>query len=216
MYPATQTYWLEPTDQVAWGLRRYCHSSSGGLTCADGYHEALVYLGRAEAKRGENGLLQYDAEIPHGDPRWPATCQHGCSYRFVEDDRWQPWQEQIYRRPDTGQEYVLHQNASADAVAAPTAPPGATWDAWWMPFSRGSDGICLMVRCPDGHDWMVDGEASNCTRKGEQHQCWIRHGDPRQANVTVDKSGNTCNAGAGSIATSGYHGFLVNGVLSPG
>jgi hypothetical protein len=29
--------------------------------------------------------------------------------------------------------------------------------------------------------------------------------------VTVGKSGNTCAAGAGSIAVDGYHGFLRNG-----
>ena len=32
----------------------------------------------------------------------------------------------------------------------------------------------------------------------------------------VDKNGETCAAGAGSIASAGYHGFLVNGVLSAG
>lgn len=84
-----------------------------------------------------------------------------------------------------------------------------------MPFRRGEDGIYLMVRLPDGHDWAVDSEASNCTKPGEPHHCWIRHGDPRECRVTVDKNGDTCAAGAGSIASPNWHGFLQNGVLVP-
>jgi hypothetical protein len=105
-------------------------------------------------------------------------------------------------------------------VAPPaTAPPGASWDAWWYPHNdlwRGPDGIALMVRLPNGRDWSVDGAASNCTRKGEPHKCWIRHGDPRRADVTVDKQGDTCAAGAGSIQADDYHGFLRAGVLTAG
>lgn len=83
-----------------------------------------------------------------------------------------------------------------------------------MPFNIGPDGICLMVRLPNGHDWMVDSEASNCTRKGEPHQCWVRHGDPRECRVSVDKNGDTCAAGAGSIQGGDWHGFLRDGVLA--
>lgn len=91
------------------------------------------------------------------------------------------------------------------------------WNAWWMPENwRGPDGIALMVRLPNGHDWHVDGEASNCTRKGEPHACWVRHGDPRTATVHVDKDGDTCAAGAGSILAGDYHGFLQHGVLTAG
>jgi hypothetical protein len=97
------------------------------------------------------------------------------------------------------------------------APPGASWDAWWMPdYWRGPDGIALMVKCPNGHEWHVDSQASNCTRKGQPHECWVRHGDPRQANVTVDKHGDTCAAGAGSIVAGDYHGFLQAGILTAG
>jgi hypothetical protein len=92
------------------------------------------------------------------------------------------------------------------------------WDAWWMPGSwRGSDGIALMVRCPNGSDWHVDGRASNCTLPDDRvHKCWVRHGDPRGCRVTVDKNGNTCAAGGGSIIAGDYHGFLVDGVLTAG
>ena len=39
---------------------------------------------------------------------------------------------------------------------------------------------------------------------------------PRTGNVHVDKSGDTCAAGAGSILIGGYHGFLHNGYLTDG
>jgi len=218
VYPATQTYWLEPTPSVAIGQRRYSSSDGKGWTCADGYHQALHYTGTAEAVFREEDGRRYLAarpEVPRDHPvGWPRECDAGCGYRFTDDDHWQTWQELIYYRADTGEYRVLHQGAPAPF--APSAEPGAMWDAWWMPFSRGADGICLIVRCPNGRDWHVDSEASNCTRKGEPHQCWVRHGDPRECQVTVDKNGDTCAAGAGSILAGDYHGFLQAGILTAG
>lgn len=52
-------------------------------------------------------------------------------------------------------------------------------------------------------DWMPNDDV---------HRCWVRHGtvgDPLQ----VDKNGNTCAAGAGSIQNAGWHGYLKNGIL---
>jgi hypothetical protein len=75
---------------------------------------------------------------------------------------------------------------------------------------QGFDGRCLVVKCPDGHEWMIDGIASNCTDRGnEAHRCWIRHGEPPV--LTIDKNGPTCGAGAGSILTPRFHGFLRGG-----
>lgn len=212
---AVQTFWLELTDQIAVGLRRYTNGD-GGFDCAHGHHRALIYTGtepavfeqRGERKVRTNGL----EEIDHSDPRWPTTCEH-CDYQFTDGDRWQKWTELLYRRTDTGDLRVLHQGAPAPG--APSAEPGACWDAWWMPSAiRNADGMYLMVRCPDGHDWSVDSRASNCTMPNDnEHRCWIRHGDPRECRVTVDKNGDTCAAGAGSIATPNWHGFLRDGVL---
>lgn len=204
----TRTFWLERTDQVAVGLRRYSRGD-GGLTCEGGYHSALVYTGLEPADFGPEGYLAVRPMVEN-DPRWPVGCER-CGYEFTEDDEWQMWQELVYRRTDTDELRVLHQGAPAPE--APAAEPGACWDAWWMPFGRGVDGIYLMVRCPDGHDWAVDSQASNCTRPGEPHKCWIRHGDPRECRVTVDKNGDTCSAGAGSIGTPNWHGFLRDGEL---
>jgi hypothetical protein len=74
------------------------------------------------------------------------------------------------------------------------------------------DGLHLVVRLPNGHVWNIDHRASNCTMKLDyEHRCWIRHGEP--PNITVDKNGLTCQAGAGSILAGDWHGFLRNGEL---
>jgi len=71
----------------------------------------------------------------------------------------------------------------------------------------------LVVICPNGHWWNIDSRCSNCTLKDDKaHRCWVRHGEP--PNITVDKNGLTCSAGAGSIQAGDYHGFLQNGSLT--
>jgi len=63
---------------------------------------------------------------------------------------------------------------------------------------------------PNGHYWDIDSRASNCGSPQDfTHRCWVRHGEPPM--VHVDKNGQTCTAGAGSIAAGDYHGFLHNG-----
>lgn len=106
----------------------------------------------------------------------------------------------------------------------PTGKPGPG-DMWWVDcygngkggcvfHSEGCDGRHLFVITPDGQDWDIDGRASNCTRPDDDvHRCWVRHGEA--PGITVDKRGNTCAAGAGSIAMPGYHGFLRNGAFTP-
>jgi hypothetical protein len=131
--------------------------------------------------------------------------------------------KKLYRRSDT-----------CELTTLSAAPIGAMWDAHWMAHEdlrTGPDGITLVVRTPGG-DWMVDAECANCTRTqwgpkeidgvmrekvwlGRTHYCWVRHGDPRTGNVHVDKNGNTCSAGGGSILQGSYHGFLHNGELVP-
>lgn len=209
-----QTFWLEPTEQVAVGLRRYT-VGEGGFDCAHGHHRALVYTGREPAiyddRDGRRVRLNGLTDVPRDDPAWPTKCED-CAYEFTAEDHWQRWTELLWERTDTGELRVLHQNAQAPG--APSAEPGASWDAWWMPFQRNPDGIYLMVRLPDGHDWTVDSRASNCTLPHDgEHRCWVRHGDPRECKVTVDKDGLSCSAGAGSIASPKWHGFLRNGVL---
>jgi hypothetical protein len=72
----------------------------------------------------------------------------------------------------------------------------------------------LMVVLPNGHHWCVDSRASNCDMPDDRkHRCWVRHGNPETGDVHVDKRGVTCKAGAGSIKSGNYHGFLHNGYL---
>ena len=95
--------------------------------------------------------------------------------------------------------------------------PGAMWyanESWSESIGNpGPDGKHLFVQTPSG-PWGIDSDASNCTRKGELHHCWVRHGIA--PNITVDKNGETCGCGH-SIAIpsdcSGYHGFLTDGYL---
>lgn len=68
----------------------------------------------------------------------------------------------------------------------------------------------LVVVTPSGRSWDIDSRASNCTLPEDRmHRCWIRHGVP--PNISVDKVGRTCSAGAGSIVSGAYHGYLRNG-----
>lgn len=116
----------------------------------------------------------------------------------------------LYRRADTGEEMTLSE-----------APAGAMWDAHWYgrdkkggPWGagRGTDGLWLVVKTPGG-EWLPDMRASNCTMPDDnEHRCWVRHGAPPE--VTVDKNGLTCGAGAGSIGIGSYHGFLRAGCLT--
>jgi AMMECR1 domain-containing protein/orotate phosphoribosyltransferase len=99
---------------------------------------------------------------------------------------------------------------------------------WWAPWLddlyKPQLEHVLVVVCPNGYLWVIDSEAANCTspakrnpdgsygREQENHHCWIIHGAPPQ--ITVDKNGETCAAGAGSILVGGYHGFLRNGAFT--
>lgn len=99
-------------------------------------------------------------------------------------------------------------------------------DMYWVAHYRSADGTewcpgkwtnCdgqrLHVQRPNGIGWDIDGRANNCTLPDETtHRCWVREGEPPL--VTVGKAGHTCSAGAGSIASGGYHGFLQAGVLN--
>jgi hypothetical protein len=183
-------------------LRRFVHSVDGGACEANPLkiHNTSVHL--------DDWRCGYEMEIavndmwPHDDARWPKNCV--CGYEFKDRDEWQLDQEWLYRRDGTDLLYTLRE-----------APPGAMWYGDWMltegsNLFRGPDGHCLIVKCPNGNQWTIDGVASNCTMRGDyEHKCWVRHGTPPL--ITVDKNGRTCDAGGGSIKSGDYHGFLRNG-----
>lgn len=212
-----KVFWIEPTDRERQWLRRF--SFGKDRPCAKSTYgcDAMFELGEGDVLYTSDGYIDATKRKPmpaRNDPRWPKTCT-ACGQPFTEKDEFQLHTKQIYLRADTGARFTLRD-----------APPGACWDAWWISerkkgcptgcgYMVGPDHRSLVVKCPDGHEWMINNRASNCTLKDDNtHQCWVRHGKPEDGTLHVDKNGNTCSAGAGSIATGKWHGFLHNGELT--
>lgn len=211
-YGPIPVFFIAPTNRYRRKFRRY--ASSGGMNCCPagfGYHNADVFIGEVIADESPTCKRERETE---SDPRWPTKCDH-CDYVFAEDDEWQVFYECVYVSGD-GREMTLR-----DRV------PGACWDAEWFykdsdgnpePGRRvGPDGRFLIAVCPNGHEWMIDYRASNCTMPDDdEHRCWVRHGRPEDGTLHVDKNGLTCAAGAGSIIAGDYHGFLHDGKFTAG
>lgn len=189
---------FEPTDKVATYFRRFCFSNAERPTVDGHYHSAKVFAGYIAIPVNE--AISHDIRIDKTDSRWPSRCE--CGYVFQDDDQWQIFADRIYICKESGEEHPLRE-----------LPPGAMYYVDHLEGIAercGPDGKSLIAITPDGHPWNIDGRASNCTMKDDKvHKCWVRHGTP--PNITVDKNGHTCRAGAGSIATKKYHGFLRNG-----
>lgn len=196
-----KVFWIEPNGLERRWLRRWSMSACGAEFKT--YCQAMHLLGDAPKDT---------TWAEHQDSDWPSCCEH-CGKPFEEKDDHQMFDRAIYVRPDTGATFTLND-----------VPVGACWDAHWYAkhgegkqgsgYNTGPDGRCLVVRLPDGHDWMIDSRCSNCTRKDDNdHFCWVRNGRPEDGTLHVDKNGNTCSAGAGSILTDKWHGFLHNGFL---
>lgn len=198
-------FWIEPTGQVV----PVAGIMEAGPCPAGPTHHRAVTAGEpqpaVERPRPDGDGTLLDNRMPDALTA-PERCDR-CNHVFTDDaSRFGSWQRR-WVRPDTGETFDSPQAAG----------PGAMWNADWMPSAwKGHDARCLVAICPDGTEWMIDGGANNCTRPGEDHDCWPRHGEP--PNITVDKhpepGRSTCSAGAGSIATPGYHGFLRDGVFT--
>jgi hypothetical protein len=118
--------------------------------------------------------------------------------------------------PETGiNKQVFHQRLYNTTSGSPE--PGDMYYNDWLPkdyYWDNHSGLYLTVILPNGREWNIDSRASNCGLPEERtHRCWVRHGEP--PNITVDKNGHTCNAGAGSIWVDDYHGMLQNGQFNP-
>jgi hypothetical protein len=194
---------LEPTPVAARWLRRY---ESGdcpempGVKPGYRYHNTLARIADDEVRRDPDGTLSISpSSWPEEDDRWPTRCR--CGHVFTGSAEQQLFWVQMYRGPD-GKLYSIH---ASELPAVERAPAGAMWFADWMPYSKGPDGRCLVVRCPadpDGSgvsDWMPDGPSLT-----NPAPAWQRTGEPPRVTVTP------------SIFVSppaGFHGFLTAGEL---
>lgn len=211
-YPVT---WWEQTNRERLWLRRYTFSDTIKCTSTGYYCNAMFDFGEDDIVYGEDGYIESreDRKPPKDDPRWPKNCE-ACGRAFEDSDPFQLFTSTIYECKATGQRSILKE-----------VPIGACWNAWWIADRRekqepgvgamlGPDRRSLVVRLPHGHDWHIDNRAKNCTMPDDNtHFCWVRHGRPEDSNLHVDKNGHTCAAGAGSIATDKFHGFLHHNVL---
>jgi hypothetical protein len=171
-----------------------CQRKSGSST----YHNAQSPLCdiQLNEKRDIDHLPDhYDAS------EWPTHCEHCGAAAPVDANR------------------QVSSNLLYNTDSGVPEPGDMYYAAWYHP-----DGYChwdnckhdprghLIVVLPNGHTWDLDGRASNCTMKEDKlHRCWVKHGEAPQ--ITVDKNGLTCGAGAGSILVKDYHGFLIDGEL---
>ncbi len=202
-------FFLEETGKTRLTLRRY---SSGNCPATGGsYHNAEAPLFDANERFEFDDRLNWSV-YHHDGPqsreevseqyadRWPAQC--ACGYAFTDSDPFQIFSRHLYRRTDTG-----------EILTAKEAPAGAMcWAPWADAYFRPQLSHALVVILPGGREWMPDSRASNCTRRDDdRHHCWVMRG--LVPDVTVDKNGDTCSAGAGSISVPGWHGFLRNGYL---
>jgi hypothetical protein len=106
-----------------------------------------------------------------------------------------------------------------------TGPPGTMWwtrTTLWHEGPNGEircpagwtncDGQHLFVMLPDNSPFDCMSRAGNCGLKEDTvHRCWQVTGTPPQ--TTLGKGEPTCPAGASSILTPEWHGFLRDGTL---
>jgi len=203
--------------QAKRSLRRFHFAEEGEENCPGterSYHSASIEIGTVPLILAEHGMIaSLDPSDYAEDERWPVTCEK-CPYVFTSEDQWQVNQDPIYRAED-GREMTLRE-----------APPGAIWEATWMTRQHwgvnGGTGPAFIIKLPNGADFIPGSEATNCDRKGEDHDCWCVHGEA--PNLTIDKTPepgrSTCSAGGGSIWSGQgngpgkeWHGFITNGEL---
>lgn len=199
----TKVFFCEQTPHIEVFLRRFCFGK-GEPGCR---HDATS---KEPLGRFDWPLRSYlDGDVTGVDrshPLWPTACE-ACGYLFQPTDEWQAYQCRVMRRVDTGEELAVTRHLH-------DLPVGAIYESWWSK-RVGPDGRSLSVVTPGG-PWDIDSRASNCTKPNDdEHRCWVRHGQPEDGDLHVDKNGLTCEAGAGSIIAGSFHGFLHHGVLKP-
>jgi hypothetical protein len=168
--------------------------------------------------------------------RWPVTW-------WLHTGEHGPWRNHDGKTVSDGDEDASYRSPIYESAAGERRegleelPIGALWTENGDYYQAGPDGHAVSCKCPNQSRsswtvWHIDGRASNCTSacakcgvpyrdhrtdcqyqdSAPQHRCWSRRGTIGEP-INVDKSGETCKAGGGSIQTDGWHGNLHNGVL---
>ncbi len=185
------------------------------------YHNAMRFFGDDHDPQNTSTLGGQVSD--HADASWPTHCED-CGAAVpaptrldwaIETPRRQVFRKTLYATPDRSW------------IGMPEIGD-AHWADWYECEKNGGacihgwtncDGKHLLVHLPGGtqpenewHDFMA--RASNCTMPADTtHRCWIVHGRPEDGNLHVDKAGETCNAGGGSVDTGRWHGCLHNNEL---
>lgn len=192
-------FWIEPTGRTFSYRSSWKWLNDNGVNCPV----------HGPCHRGET---ESTLELQRG--LGPEAC--ACGYQFTKAERSGGGSTYEYRRTDTNEIIPIRE----------PWPVGAMWNATWLiegfekydktrplRWQPGDDGRCVVVMTPGG-EWMIDSRASNCEQPNDNaHRCWCRHGSV--PDLTVDKNGLTCKAGAGSIQCGSYHGYLRGGWLEP-
>lgn len=164
----------------------------GDRECSGSYHNAMRKLIDIKGLINFNPFGSNPEDYP--EKMWPVKCDK-CGIPVPADAKRQVFHDIIYNTPSGLLE------------------PGCIYWIDWFPdnlYWNNHTGPHLAAVLPNGWHWVIDSRASNCTLPDDRtHRCWCRHGEP--PNITVDKNGNTCSAGAGSIDGDQWHGFLQSG-----
>jgi hypothetical protein len=204
VHPADKDGWVGTTGKS----HLECPNTYG--TGRPGCHNAYTFL------RDDPNPEQWETFGKREDypaERWPTHCK-SCGA---------PVPEETPREKRVGWSgYVVHRQVFTSRLyntASGEPEIGDMFESHWhdayeCPYWDNCNGIHLQVILPDGHHWDAHSRASNCTKKDERtHRCWVLHGSYKDGTITADKNGFTCEAGAGSIASANWHGFLRDGQL---
>lgn len=191
-------------------LRVFCHSDQGPCTHGYGCDASVriqdIHHTREEGKYKDDKhgwLFKHWGGEPEEYPEelWPTKCDKcGTPFEGRKFQR-QVFNHKLYNtvsgKPEAGDVYYID-----------WYPENMYWDN-----HKGDYLFCML---PNGREWNIDGRASNCTMKDDRlHRCWVKHGNPEDGSLHIDKNGHTCQAGAGSIWIDDWHGFLHHGDLYP-
>ncbi len=193
---------------------------SGAPPCPGGSYKGAPCCARMELRRVVGiGPGEHPPFSPYMEQKkaWDSLkyCST-CGLAANEDWHGSSSMGHLWRRPDRPDELERKPDAFG---------PGAIWKAKWLGdlprivwhwdnWPETEFPISIMT---PGGVWMPQSRASNCTMPEDRlHRCWCLHGtmpDTLTADKTPEPGGSTCAAGAGSILTNGWHGFLRNGEL---